>query len=196
MQILRLSQKYTIRFMVMTIVASAVLGCNPSNDFNFLEEDTDTNKAPTEPEVGNSALAFSPASLDFGPAAQSTDSVIKLVSVENTSSGDIFIDSFTGTNTNFTILASNCPSSTDPIESGGDCQLTLKFAPTTAGSLTTTLIANYGAAVGKSDLISIMGLSGTGVGSLNFAGISSVDQVSHNSARLNWSPEAQAISTT
>ncbi|MCB0391593.1 MAG: fibronectin type III domain-containing protein [Bdellovibrionales bacterium] len=152
------------------------------------------NDETMPPTVGNAAIEFDPSSHDFGPAAQGTETLNKLISLTNTSDSEVYIANFEGTSDNFRILNSNCPTSPDPLPSENDCQMTLEFSPQTAGTLSTSLLVKYGAAAGSDDFVSIMGLSGTGVGSLNFIGINNIDQITHNSVRLNWPSEPLAVS--
>ncbi len=182
-------------FILLVSFAILLGGCKPDNKLDVLANtDAESGSQPEPPSVGNSAIEFSPSSYDFGPAAQNIDVLNHLISLENTSPSEIYISEFTGLDSHFEILNSNCPTSPQSLASEESCQMTIQFAPKSAGSLNTSLIARYGPEPANSEYLSLMGLSGIGVGSLNFSGVTNVDNIRHNSLRLNWTAEAQAVS--
>ncbi len=136
--------------------------------------------------VGNSAIAFNPVSYEFGPLAVFAESSTVPLALTNTALKPVYFTSFTGENTHFSVVSSNCPLSPSPWASGANCTVNVKFSPKGPGSQSMSLTANYKADPDGSNLISTMGITGLGVSPLNFAGVASVSDVRHNKMTLHW----------
>jgi hypothetical protein len=146
-------------------------------------------------DVGNSAIVFDPTSWDFGSLALNNTSAAKSITITNNASADVYIGSFTATLSDFIINWNSCPVPPQKLASLASCILNISFRPTTSGSLGGSIVVRFGKTpAATSDYNSVLGLSGRGVGSLVFAGLDSISNVTHNSLRLNWTANAAAAS--
>lgn len=137
--------------------------------------------------VGNSAIEFNPLSKDFGLAKTSRDTITEIFTASNTAFSPVYITNFDGQNDHFTIESNNCPVAPEKFEPGADCTMVIKFAPLAAGNLGTNIKAvYYPEGANEDEFQSILGVSGTGVSPLEFDGVQSTSDLTHNSVRLNW----------
>ena len=146
-------------------------------------------------EVGNSAITFSPNSWDFGSVALSSNSDAKSITITNGASSDIYIGGFSMSNAEFIVNWHSCPTPPSKFESEDTCVVNITYQPVTAAQLGAFLTVNFGkTSSSTSEYSSVLGLSGRGVGQLNFDGLQSISDVTHNSLKLNWNETPQAAS--
>lgn len=144
-------------------------------------------------EIGNSAISFTPASFDFGDIAVGSSSSFFEVTLTNTTSSILFIEGFVLSSDIFRLVGGDCPSSESGFDPDSSCKILLQFSPTRSGEVGAALIASYGVSENNpSEFSSSMGVSGSGVGVLAFDGIESIDNITNNSMRLNWSANEDA----
>lgn len=105
--------------------------------------------------VANSPIVLpSTLSLSFGAQVVNTTSASKAVTLKNTSSAAVTVDSITATG-NFAVLSSTCGSS---LRAGASCTVHVTFTPAIAGALTGSLAVSDNAP----DSPQTIALSGTG----------------------------------
>jgi hypothetical protein len=105
-----------------TSVSSSLSGCTPSTS-----------------STGTSAVTLAPSSLAFGSQDTGTRSAPQSVTVTNTGSGSLFINSAAVPNTlDFTVVGDGCSGLT--IAPGGSCTVSIVFSPSQAGSLTAAFV--------------------------------------------------------
>ena len=139
------------------------------------------------------ALNFTPVTYDFGLIAAGTGSASHSFTIGNSTGSSVFISSVSGTNTDFTLATDDCPRTPFSLASGSSCQATVVFAPQTSGAKSLSLAVVFGLTVADSSLSSSMGISGTGVSSLSFAGIDSITSVTAATLTVNWTHVAGAV---
>jgi len=145
-------------------------------------------------DVGNSAIVFDPNSWDFGSVAVGSAAVDKSITLTNNSSSSIYISQITSSNADFVLNFNACPAPTAAFASQATCVINIGFHPSTSNQLGAALTIRFGKTANSTDYSSVMGLSGRGVGTLTFAGLQSISNVTHNSLKLNWTASAQAAS--
>ncbi|NRA68291.1 MAG: hypothetical protein HRU19_27650 [Pseudobacteriovorax sp.] len=146
-------------------------------------------------EVGNSAITFDPTSWDFGSVSLGESSTSKDITLTNGATSDIYIGSIGMSNSEFVVNWSSCPSPPSVLASQASCVVNVSYTPVTAAQLGAFLNVKFGKTEAtKLEFSSVLGLSGRGVGSLNFDGLQSITNVTHNSLKLNWNETAQAAS--
>jgi hypothetical protein len=146
-------------------------------------------------EVGNSAITFDPNSWDFGSVSVNEASPDKSITLTNEASSDIYIGGLGMSNNEFVINWNSCPSPPDKFESEQTCVVNVSYEPVTAAQIGAFLTVNFGkTAAASSEYSSVLGLSGRGVGQLNFDGLQTITDVEHNALTLNWNETAQAAS--
>lgn len=151
-----------------------------------LDEVTRAFTPPGASATGNSAISFTPVVHDFGLLAAGSGTATQVFTLTNTASQNIFVSSISGANTDFSIDSDTCPRSPTGIAPGSTCQATITFAPLSNGAKSMSLIAVYGVTVGDTSFTSTLGVSGTGVASLNFAGIDNITSVAATTLDVNW----------
>jgi hypothetical protein len=105
------------------------------------------------------AVTFTPASLTFGAQAIGTTSAAQSVTVANTGTAPLFINSAAVPNTlDFTVVGDGCPGLTLP--PGGSCVMSMTFSPTAAGTRTAALTVTDNAPGSPQTAL----LTGTGTG--------------------------------
>ncbi len=146
-------------------------------------------------EVGNSAITFDPTSYDFGSIALGSASAGKNVTLTNSSSAKIYIGSITLSNAEFIVNWTSCPDGIHKLESQSTCIVNISYQPVTAAQLGAFLNVKFGKTPAtNTEFSSVLGLSGRGVGTLNFDGLQTITNVTHNSLTLNWNEATQAAS--
>ena len=106
------------------------------------------------PVAGSPIVSPSPLSLAFSPQLVSTSSAAKTVTLKNTSSVAVNINSITSTG-NFAVLSNTCGSS---LNANATCTVKVTFTPSIAGALTGSLAISDSAP----DSPQTVALSGTG----------------------------------
>lgn len=145
-------------------------------------------------QLGNSAITFEPASFDFGFIEAYTGSDTTLITAKNTGTIGLYLYSFEGENEHVEISANTCPTGSRPLAAGDDCSFTVEFKPRGPGLLSMNLAVNYGADEDDSTAFrSIMGITGSGVAQLNFAGLTSATPT-HKAVDLVWPETTDASS--
>ena len=146
-------------------------------------------------QIGNSALSFDPPSLNFGNIQVGQESANKTVTVTNDSSQQLHLEPPAIGNSNFSVVLSTCPVSPAVFEAGASCIVGLKFVPSIAAQLGTTVLFRFGQSTAATNTFEASyGLSGNGVGFLSFDGLDSITNITHNSMKLNWTANSDAIS--
>lgn len=185
-----------IRWIVSLIFLFLFLvGCTPTNEtLTELTGGDAATKTTTVPgDLGNQAFTFSPTSYDFGNRAMNSAPVSTTVTITNISTYNILISNLGGPGSSFSLVSDNCPRSPTVMVPNQACSATVSFAPTAGGSFNSSLIVTYGASITNTNAYTAtMGLSGTGVGTLSFAGISSVSNIYSTQLKLNWTHVAGA----
>lgn len=144
--------------------------------------------------IGNSAIGFLPVKHDFGIQRVGETSPVFRIKIINLASDPIYIQGIgNSSNPHFEVIEHECPLSPSPLPSGAGCSASVSFAPKTSGVLEYSLPITFGSASNTSEFFSTAPISGRGISSLNFDGIDSFDLVTHNSARLHWTPNSQAV---
>jgi Abnormal spindle-like microcephaly-assoc'd, ASPM-SPD-2-Hydin/Putative Ig domain len=105
-----------------TTVSTSLSGCTPSTT------------ASTSP-----AVALAPGSLSFGSQDTGTRSAAQSVTVTNTGSGSLFINSAAVPNTlDFTVVGDGCSGMTLAV--GASCSVSIVFSPSQAGALSASFV--------------------------------------------------------
>jgi len=105
-----------------TSASTSLSGCTPS---------TSTTSAP--------AVSLAPGALAFASQDTGTRSAPQSVTVTNTGSSSLFINSAAVPNTlDFTVVGDGCSGLT--LASGGSCSVSIVFSPSQAGSLTASFV--------------------------------------------------------
>lgn len=184
-------------WLIISILSTFVSCQDSGNGFVGLEEKVEL-QLPDEDEdetvIGNSAIDLSPQSYDFGPAATLSGTANQIINLRNTTTSDLYIDEFFGFDDNFTVLSNNCPTGSAALAADQSCQISIEFSPQTVGTLSSTIVIKYGTDSNNPQFNSLLPLSGSGVGQLNFDGISEITNIRHNSLRLNWESVSAATS--
>ncbi len=145
-------------------------------------------------EIGNSALSFSPASVDFGNVQIGSESAVTQVTITNIASVDVFLQIPLVGNAAFQATYSTCPVSPTKLAPTATCIIGVKFRPTVPAHLGTIVTMNFGSSTGDTSAYSSsFALSGVGAGQLDFDGLREITNVTHNSLKLQWDPTADAI---
>jgi hypothetical protein len=112
----------------------------------------------------------------------------KSVTVTNTASYSLYINSiFTTATTPFTILSDDCPRSPLPLLTTASCTIVVSFSPTSSATFSKFLFLNWSALNdGSNGINAVLPLEGSGPPALTFVGISSIDNVTTTSMRINW----------
>jgi hypothetical protein len=109
--------------------------------------------------VSPATASVSPAAVNFGSQAVSTQSASQIVTVSSTGTGPLHISSFAiSGDADFSILNSNCPIGSGMTQ-GASCIIQVAFAPKSVGAGSAMLIINSDASNGP---VSV-GLSGSGI---------------------------------
>jgi hypothetical protein len=149
---------------------------------------------PATAPIGDSAFMFTPSSFDFGPMAIFSAAKTTVITLTNAAASTVFIASITGTNAaGFTVVSDTCPRSPQGTAAGSTCTVTLQLSPTLAGVIGTSINVNYGPTSTAAGYLSSLSVTGTGVGTLVFGGITSISPVTTTTATLNWTMVAGAI---
>ena len=144
--------------------------------------------------VGDSAFASTPSSLDFGSLLINATST-KTIQLANSSALSILVTDITLNSPHFTLVSDTCPRAPVELKSKQSCMATLNFVPLAAGRQGAALQIKYGTADSSpGKFSSSFAASGTGVSALNFAGIASIDNVTHKSMHLNWAANSSVAS--
>lgn len=110
-------------------------------------------------------LTLSPTSLSWGNIAVGTSSGAKMITLANTQTSVVIMDSITA-GPDFVISANTCPASGGTLAAGGSCNVSVIFRPSSAGAKSESLTFTDNAANSPQ----IATLSGTGTtGSLLFS---------------------------
>lgn len=109
---------------------------------SFADNATVTPQKVSLSGVG-SEVAVSPKPIAFGPVAHGTTAT-KVVTITNISGGSfpaytLTFTAITVSGTGFSLLSNGCPPSTSGVAAGGNCQVTVKFAPLTIGNFSGVL---------------------------------------------------------
>ncbi len=179
--------KATLRGAGAFVLLSA---CKPSLPLDtFLNIGTAGKVESAEGEVGNSAIAFSPSTYDFGRVRANADSAEAVIAIKNVSRLEVRVTSVSATNSQYSLIGHDCPAVLAPKEG---CAATVRFAPTLGGAFSNALSVGYSISSLDSTYVSSMGFLGTGVTPLEFAGIDSIDEVRSTSLRVRWLANADA----
>ncbi|NQZ00290.1 MAG: fibronectin type III domain-containing protein [Bdellovibrionales bacterium] len=142
-------------------------------------------------EVGNSAIGVSPVTWDFGPVPVNTTSSSKVFTLTNNASAGIYLTSVTSSSDNFSMLSTDCPLNNGlKLGSGSSCTVTIQFAPSDVGELSSAMGINFGSSIGSTEYSTFGSIEGVSTTNLSFAGIDSFDSVTSSSVRLNWTDVA------
>ncbi|MCH2533731.1 MAG: Ig-like domain-containing protein [Bdellovibrionales bacterium] len=180
------------RTFCIYLLLLSLTGClKKGSDFSFVEGSTDNTQ---ESQPGNSAIEFDPVSWDFGPHASYSGSESKVITISNKSKNNVLITAINGENDHFTVKSDSCSKSPVVFKPNDACTITIEFSPQEPGNLSTTFNVLYTRVDSEDSLQKSLGLSGQGVSPINFGGIQSIDNISHNSMRLNWNASTDAKS--
>jgi hypothetical protein len=118
-------------------------GPDQARNANLLAKATLIAKSEPPP-VGNSALDLSPNTYDFQNVALSPAFDDAIITITNSSARDLYLGSFTGLTSPYTVHATNCPMSPTAFTIGSSCTATIRFSPIAGPQVTQTLTVNYG----------------------------------------------------
>jgi len=152
---------------------------------------TGTGSSPSA--VGNAAITFSPSTNDFGAVRAGSGTSTKVIEVTNGAAIPIYIAAITKTNLNYSITTDTCPRSPTALASAAKCTVTVRFAPLTGGDSSSNVKATYGLSAGENNFSATVSLVGTGVGSLDFAGLETANPITTTTATLNWTHVTGAL---
>ncbi len=145
-------------------------------------------------ELGNSAIEFTPATHDFGYVKANTGESSRTIVAKNTSAHPIYIKEILGNTDQFSIPSHTCKITPLVFSPGESCTIDIKYAPKAAGAHSTFVKISYDDTAGEGDLFSLAGITGAGVGDLDFDGINGIDNVTNKSLRLNWEQQSNVTS--
>ncbi len=100
------------------------------------------------PPVGNSAISLSPNTFDFGNVALSPAYSDQAITVQNTSTRNLYFGAVNGLATPFSVVSSNCPTGATAFAGGASCTITVRFSPISGPQVTQTMSVNYGVSQG------------------------------------------------
>lgn len=182
-------------FLILNILFLLV-GCTPTNE-NLAEltgETTNTRTVTNNTNIGNQAFTFSPSSYDFGNRAVGAAAISTTITVTNSSSSPMYLSGISGGNAPFSVTGDTCVRSPFAIAVNGACTITVSFQPSSGGLFNMTLAMSYGTSPATNTSYSaVMGISGSGVGALSFAGIDSISDIYSTQLKLNWTHVAGAL---
>lgn len=184
------------KIFLILIIFLHFVGCTPTNEglTELTGGDSSTKTKVVPSDLGNQAFTFTPASYDFGNRAVNSATVFTTVSIKNTSEHSIFLSGISGLSGAFALVSDNCPRSPNKMTSGQTCSATVSFAPVAGGIFNQGLTMNYGVSASvNNSYTATMTITGTGVGTLSFAGISSVTNIYSTQYQLNWTHVAGAL---
>ncbi len=183
----RRSLRLRILISVMLVVGQSFLvSCTSGSDDSFGKLLGTTGSDPFG-QKGNSAISFSPVTLDFGVTRTMTDSTAKQFTITNASSSTLYIQSLGNvSNAHYQVASSTCPTTPNGFGAGQTCLIDIIFSPKATGSIQWTFGVAFGLTPTTNDYLSTSGVKGLGASSVTFAGIDSIDQVRAASVRLNW----------
>jgi Abnormal spindle-like microcephaly-assoc'd, ASPM-SPD-2-Hydin len=145
--------------------------------------------------VGNSApaVSLSPTALSFGNQNVGTTSAVQTVTLTNTGTSALTINSIalTGTNTNDFAQTNTCPVSPATLATSTSCTLSVTFTPSTNGANSASLSISDNAA-GSPQTISLLG---TGVTSAPVATLNPTS-VNFDNQNVGTSSSTQAVTLT
>ncbi|MCB9094219.1 MAG: fibronectin type III domain-containing protein [Halobacteriovoraceae bacterium] len=153
------------------------------NDQNDQQDNQDDG-----PNVGNSALTFSPSTLDFGDIAlSSTDQ--QTVTLTNASEVTVYLSEFVGESSIFSIASNSCPTGGNAFAPGATCNIDFLFSALTGGLHEATINVTYGVTSGAEDLIAYIEMQGS-------AGVNpptgySLTNVTGTTATISWNDNSQ-----
>ncbi len=112
----------------------------------------------------------------------------KSVTVTNTASYGLYINSiFTTTSTPFTIVSDTCPRSPTPLATTESCTVVISYSPTSSTTSSKFVFLNWSSLNdGSNGQNAVLALEGSGPPALTFVGISSIDNITTTSLRINW----------
>ena len=171
--------------LVLSSLLTACTGSNsPSTVDTALGLKTNTDPFGTN---GNSALLISPLVLDFGTLRVQTSSSVQFVSISNVVSAPVYIASIgSSSSPHFSIVSSNCPTTPSFLDKGKSCTVGIVFNPQNVGTLNWSFGVIFGRSLGDTQYQAYSAVKGFAATTVNFAGISSIDQIRSTSMRLNW----------
>ena len=179
-------------FLVLIGLVTLLTSCTGENETDALL-DVDLSDGGSS-ELGNSALEFTPTIWDFGPNELASVSD-KTITITNTSSFVIYLDSVSADNSHFSLVSHNCPLSPQSMKPQTSCTASMRFSPSQTGDHSVSLIINYDKTPGGNQFYSAMGIDGSAIGELNFDGIKNINpsDVTAGSVTVRWDSNVEAV---
>ena len=134
-------------------------------------------------------VSLSATSLNFGNEALHKISAPQYVTLSNTGSGALTINSISSTSNNYS-QSSNCPISPNTLPASASCVITIRFTPSAVGTRTGSITINDNAA-GSPQAISL-----TGNGVVSIVTLSSTDVVFAAAQLLGTSSTSKTVKLT
>ncbi len=119
---------------------------------------------------GSPVVSLSPTNVNFGNEALHKISAPQYVTLSNTGSAPLTINTISSTSNNYS-QSNNCPISPNTLAAGSSCLITVRFTPSATGARTGSITINDNA----SDSPQAISLTGTGV--VSYVTLSSTDLV-------------------
>jgi hypothetical protein len=142
---------------------------------------------------GNSSISFAPVPWDYGTLTIGNTSVVQEITAQNISSRDLYISSISVASSHFIKVSDNCPIFPNQFNKQDTCEILVKFAPTSVGSLAASININFGdSSTSISTYTSSGSVIGTAVTPLTFTGLDSVCGKTHNTFTLCWTADSSA----
>lgn len=178
---------YSVTVWLALLMSGCNGGANPVDSFLNL------GGGSSGAGVGDSAVSFSPTSLDFGAVYVGMVSSDRQITLRNNFDRPITIKTVVKSSPHLEIVSETC-TSLSALNPGATCIATGRFAPTAGISLVTTLEIGYSIAEQATPFRATLGMSGLGVAPIIFAGISGSTAKTHNRITVNWPLEPLAQS--
>ena len=134
--------------------------------------------------IGNSALSLDPAAHNFGDVGTGGSGTHSFT-LTNTSTQVVFIDSFQGLGSDFSMSNSTCSLSPSGFGPGASCDFDIDFTPSTGGDFSLNVNTRYSASSGGADLVTSFSLIGSAGANAptNYA----LTAVTSTTASISWS---------
>jgi hypothetical protein len=159
-----------ISFVSLLCVLGSQVTLAQQNPGAILNRDADASISTDRAAAGSPAVTLSPTSLNFGNEALHKIGAPQYVTLSNTGSAPLTINTIASSSTNYS-QTNNCPITPSTLPANATCLITVRFTPSAAGARTGNITINDNATGSPQSI----GLTGNGV--VSYVTLSSTDLV-------------------
>lgn len=192
--LIKFSTNNCINFLLILVISQIFfVACNPTAEKlgELAGEDTATKSKTVNGPLGNSALAFSPASYNYPTQVTNAGSATQSFTVKNDSVYTVVLGTSSGDTSQFIFTANTCVNGLS-LSPNATCTFSIKFQPIVSGNLSTSIIIPYDSTPGTNTFSSSVSLTGTGSTLTTFLGLDSISNQTPTTMKLNWTDVAGA----